>query len=123
MIAIIAGSRAITDYALVKKIIEESSFTITTVVCGMAQGVDSLGKRYAEENNIPVIEKPAEWKKYGKSAGFIRNKEMAEISEGLICIHLGTPGSLNMIQEAKKLGLVIFERKLGDIQMSFNLNN
>jgi hypothetical protein len=40
---IIAGSRSITDPAIVGAVIAASGFEITEVVCGMAEGVDKLG--------------------------------------------------------------------------------
>ena len=71
MKVIIAGSRDIIDYQLVVDTIKESNFIITEVVCGEASGVDSLGKKWAIENNIPVKSFPAKWNKFGKSAGYI----------------------------------------------------
>lgn len=43
MITIVAGSRSITDYEIVKEAIEKSEFDITCIVSGGAKGVDSLG--------------------------------------------------------------------------------
>lgn len=51
---------------------------IEEVVCGMARGADLAGKRWAEAFGIPVAEFPAEWDRYGKSAGYIRNRQMAK---------------------------------------------
>lgn len=106
MRVIIAGSRTVTDYEFVKKVIEASGFRITRVVCGMANGVDLLGKRWAEENNIPVDKFPAKWKLYGKSAGYKRNVEMAENADALIAIQQNnSPGTMHMINIAKEKGL------------------
>lgn len=77
---IIAGSRTIDDYDLVEKCIIQfiSKFgLITEVICGEAKGVDKLGKQWALKNNIPVKSFYANWEKYRKSAGALRNKEMA----------------------------------------------
>jgi hypothetical protein len=49
MKTIIAGGRDITDYQLVLDAIKESQFAISTVVCGGAKGVDTLGERYATD--------------------------------------------------------------------------
>lgn len=46
MRTIIAGSRSITDYALIQKAVSESGFEITEVVSGGAIGVDRLGERW-----------------------------------------------------------------------------
>lgn len=47
-----------------------------TVVHGGATGVDSIAKRVAEEKGWSQKEYVADWKKYKKSAGPIRNREM-----------------------------------------------
>jgi hypothetical protein len=106
---IIAGSRDIKDYDLVLEAIEESGFEITEVVCGKARGVDTLGERWANESGIPVAEFPADYGKHGKAAGPIRNREMSNYAEALIAIHDGiSPGTKNMIEEAKKRGLKVY---------------
>jgi len=111
MKTIIAGSRTITDYALVEQAIMESGFEITEVVSGGANGVDALAIRYAVQHNIPYVILYASWAKHGKSAGPIRNKEMAEYAEALILVWDGkSRGSSNMLNIAKKLKLKIFEK-------------
>ena len=108
MKVIIAGSRDITNYNLLLKVIEKSKFEITEVVSGTARGVDKLGERYAEENNIPLKKFPADWNKYNKMAGYLRNKQMAEYADALIAIWDGeSRGTKNMIDIAKKMKLDI----------------
>lgn len=105
MKVIIAGTVEITDYDLVCRVISEAPFKITEVVCGMAKGVDRLGKRWADERGIPVKEMPAEWEKYGRAAGMIRNKEMSLIADCLIAVWDGqSPGTKNMITCMRRLG-------------------
>ncbi|CAB4162888.1 Mycobacteriophage D29, Gp61 [uncultured Caudovirales phage] len=101
---VIAGSRTIKDSAAVAKAIERSKFEITEVVCGMATGVDKIGQQWGIMHGIPVKEFPADWDKYGNSAGPIRNRKMAEYADAAIIIWDGSsPGSRNMIKEIKKL--------------------
>lgn len=99
MKVIIAGSRTIDDYKLVVDTINSSCYTITEVVSGTAVGVDRLGERWALANNIPIKEMPADFSKYGKTAGPRRNKEMAEYADAAIIIWNGeSPGTRNMIE-------------------------
>lgn len=128
MKVVIAGSRNITDYEMVKKAIELSGFKITEVVSGGADGVDSLGERWAVENNIPIKRFPALWnalnqegaiikvnkwgKKYNANAGFFRNREMAKYGDAAIVIMMDdndTPGSNNMIKMTKEENKPCFE--------------
>ena len=57
---------------------------------------------------------PADWEKYGKSAGHIRNKEMADIATHCIVFwNRISTGSRNMVEVAQKKGL---ELKIVDIR-------
>lgn len=106
MKVIIAGSRTIFDPSVVSKAVENSQFNgkITEVVCGCAIGIDRLGQQWAISNNIPVKEMPADWNKYGRSAGPLRNAQMANYADAAIIIWDGnSPGSRNMIKEIKKV--------------------
>lgn len=112
MVVVIAGSRTITDMDLVERAIRESGFEITKVLCGKARGVDTLGEEWAKRNDIPVVYYPAHWDTYGKQAGIIRNRWMAEDCDAVIVVHNGSPGSLNMIQEARRKKRLIYEKRV-----------
>lgn len=112
MIAIIAGSRYLTDYAFVKSCIDGSGINITEIISGGAKGVDALAERYAAEMRIPCKVVQADWKTYGKKAGPMRNKVMAKVGQVLIAIKISTDpcvGTRNMIQCAKDQGLQVLE--------------
>ena len=84
------------DYEMVKRAIKESGFEISEVISGKAKGVDSLGERWAKENQIPIKPFPAKWTdfshpdsevkfrkdwngnetSYNPKAGPIRNEQM-----------------------------------------------
>ena len=109
MKTIIAGSRTCFDYSQLLKAVENCGWEVTEVISGMANGADALGVRYASENKLPIHKFPADWKKYGKIAGYKRNQEMAEEAEALIAIWDGySSGTANMIKVAKSKGLKIF---------------
>ena len=102
---VIAGSRSITDYDVIKKTLKNGIGTITEVVSGAANGADRLGERWAEENNVPLKKFPADWNKYKKAAGPIRNKQMAEYADAAVIFWDGkSRGSVNMAEQMKKLG-------------------
>ena len=119
MKVIIAGSRSIKKYEDVAKaidhILSEHDLKVSEVVSGTAYGVDKLGEKYAEEHNIAIKQFPANWRKYGKSAGYKRNCEMAVYADACIVIWDGeSKGSKHMIDIAKKEGLRLFV---------YNINN
>ena len=98
---IISGSRTFDNYELLCEIadrVHNNVEEVTEVVCGGAKGADSLGKRWAEEHDIPVKLMPAKWSE-GKSAVPARNKAMAEYGESLLAFWDGeSPGTKNMIR-------------------------
>lgn len=75
---LVAGSRTITDYNYIKETLDYflQNKTEITIVSGGARGVDSLAERYAKERNYGLKIFPADWDRYGKQAGYIRNDEM-----------------------------------------------
>ena len=109
MKTIIAGSRTIEEYGSLIFAIKHSKLNITTVISGTAKGVDKLGERYAEENNIPILRFPADWEKHGKSAGYKRNEAMASEADALIALwDRKSKGTKHMIDIAKRKQLKVF---------------
>ena len=110
MRVIIAGGRDFNDYDL---LVKKCDYFLQdqddiTVVSGEARGADKLGEKYAKERGYNVDRFPANWDKYGKGAGPIRNKQMAEHADSLILFWDGkSKGSKNMLETAKKLRLKI----------------
>lgn len=81
--------------------------SIELIVSGGAIGADKLAEEFSEEFDIPKkIFKP-EWEKYGKSAGFIRNKKIVEASDIIFAfwdgISKGTKSTINLARESDKL--------------------
>lgn len=109
MRVIIAGARCCNHYHVVCQAVRDSGFDITTVISGGAAGVDMLGERYATEHGIPCERHPADWKKYGYVAGFVRNREMAQCADALIAVITGeSHGTRNMIRQAQEAGLPVY---------------
>ena len=107
---IIAGGREYTfrpqDYDRLDQLRHE--ITITEVVCGGATGADAQGKLWAESYGIPVRVFEADWKRYGLRAGPLRNIEMAAYADAL-ALFPGGSGTENMLKQARKAGLRIFD--------------
>lgn len=78
------------------------------IVSGLAKGADTLGCKYAEEAGYPIRGFAAEWGKFGRSAGPIRNKLMAKNADALIAFWDGkSRGTMHMIDYAKEMGLKV----------------
>jgi hypothetical protein len=107
---IVAGSRTFTNYAILSEVLDKYLPVNASIISGTARGADKLGERYAEENNITLTKFPADWNKYGKSAGPLRNREMADIAHTAIIFWDGhSKGTLDMIEvsKSKNLDLIV----------------
>ncbi len=105
MKVIIAGGRNFEHYNLLKLKCNEILKNVEDVqiVSGGSKGADLLGERYAKEKHYLVKRFEANWEREGKAAGPIRNTEMAKYADCLIAFWDGkSPGTKNMIKEAKK---------------------
>jgi len=128
---IIAGSRSINDYNLLKKVMIESNaaFKATEIISGHAKGVDQLGERWAKEHGIPCKVMKAEWNKldvpgavidvrpgdaegyYNSRAGIQRNEDMGDYGDAAVILWDGVSnGTRHMINYMKKLGKKVFVR-------------
>lgn len=86
--------------------------SITTIIHGAARGADSLADRWATEHGVPVERYPADWNKYGKRAGYIRNVQM--LNEGkpdTVIAFPGGKGTQMMINLANAAGVHVIEVK------------
>lgn len=117
MRVIVAGSRGISSLKLVGEAIKESGFEITTLLSGMARGVDLTACAWADMNGVPIERHYANWVRDGefdRQAGFSRNWRMAGCAEALVAIWDGrSPGTKHMIDAAEKKGLKVFVKTVG----------
>lgn len=113
MITIIAGGR---DYAVTSADAEYlDTLDITQVVSGGASGADRGGEQWAENRGIPLTVIKAEWKSYGRAAGPIRNRRMADIADAVV-LFAGGAGTSSMFRIAMVRGLRVFDCREGSDQ-------
>lgn len=109
---IIAGGRDFSNYKMLSEYTDHFINTVIQasietgyfktnkiiIVSGHARGADALGERYAKERGYELKTFPADWNKYGKSAGYIRNKQMSKYGNSLIAFWDGkSKGTSHMI--------------------------
>src|SRR5690554_6436557 len=76
----IVGSRSFTDYEYMKDVLGFID-SDDTIVSGGARGADALGKRLSKDIGCGYKEFPAQWDKFGKSAGYRRNVDIIKASD------------------------------------------
>jgi hypothetical protein len=96
MRVLVCGGRDFDDYALVEQ--ELGKLNISCLIHGAARGADSLGAKYAALHGIPVQAFPADWKRYGRGAGPIRNAQMLrEGKPDVVVAFLGGRGTAHIV--------------------------
>jgi hypothetical protein len=81
---------------------------ITTLIHGAAKGADTLAGGWAESRGIEVIACPADWRRYHRAAGPIRNKQMlVEHKPDLVVAFPGSTGTAHMVAIAEKAGVEV----------------
>ena len=78
MIVIVTGSRDWTDRETIRAALCQFPPDDTTVFHGDARGADTIAAEEAASMGFAVRAFPADWKKYGRRAGPIRNGDMAD---------------------------------------------
>jgi len=107
---IIAGGRNFDDFNKLCQVCDEflQDQNDIEIVSGACKGADLLGERYAAERNYSIKQFPADWRRYGKSAGLKRNIKMAAYADFLIAFWDGkSKGTKHMIVLATQAGLKV----------------
>lgn len=112
---IVAGSRNFQDYNFAEQQLLSyfKSHNIHSkdllFISGGARGADKIGEQFAEKYNILLKIFPANWEVYGKSAGYIRNADMADYAgeKGILFAFWDgqSRGTKHMIDLAKRKGM------------------
>ena len=107
---LVCGGRTYSDYQTVLNTLEEYVCSASLVIQGGAKGADELARRASKVLEIPCKEFKANWEKYGKSAGPIRNRQMlVEGKPDLVIAFKGGKGTNNMINLALSHGVEVRE--------------
>lgn len=111
---IVAGGR---DFVDTNRMIEELQKLVNSgnipecpeLVCGMARGADMLAYSLWANNKMLIHNFPANWDKYGKSAGYKRNQEMGEFADAAVCFWDGnSKGTKHMIDIMQRLNKPVY---------------
>jgi hypothetical protein len=109
---LVTGGRYYSDANEVNKaLIEVTSAALhCAVVHGDASGADTMAKRWCYEQGVPCISVPAQWKKYGKAAGMIRNQWMVDHIKIDLCVAFpGGAGTEGMKKICRARDIPIYE--------------
>lgn len=115
MRVLVCGSRDWTDWKYLIRTLEEFHrvMPITLLIEGEARGADRMARWWAETRGIKVERYPADWDKYGKAAGPIRNTKMLKEGkpEAVIAFHENiteSRGTRDMVRQAENAGIPVY---------------
>ena len=88
---IVAGGRNFDNYEFMKEKLDETFESLgdldahpIEIISGMADGADTLGIKYAKEHKLTMVLYPANWDKYPRMAGILRNMNMLVTATHLV---------------------------------------
>jgi len=83
-----------------------------TVIHGTAKGADTLAGEIGWELGFNIEKYPANWEKYGKAAGPLRNQKMIDKNPDVVLAFTedldSSRGTADTVRRAKKAGIPVF---------------
>jgi hypothetical protein len=106
---LVCGSRDWSDRRAVYQILDELQPRV--IISGACSGADTIAADYARASGVDLIEMPAEWRRHGRAAGPIRNREMLGQSPDLVvAFHPDiktSKGTRDMVRQAERAGVPV----------------
>jgi YspA, cpYpsA-related SLOG family len=97
---LVCGGRDYNNIVKLNKVLD--TYNIDCIIEGGAPGADKLAKLYGTNKGICVLTCEANWNKYGKSAGPLRNKWMLDYGRpDLVVAFPGGSGTASMVALAE----------------------
>lgn len=116
MRVLVCGGRYFSDYESLRRYLDDFFYkrelihANCTMIVGGAPGADSLAERWVRDHSyaMKIEVYKADWKKYGRAAGVIRNIQMLEEGKpDLVIVFPGGRGTANMVELARKAGVPV----------------
>lgn len=111
---LVCGGRDYNDFGAVNYVLAtiHARRGISCIIEGGATGADALARKWALMAGVPCETYEANWEKYGKRAGPMRNARMLHEGNptGVVAFP-GGKGTADMIAQAEKAGLKPYQYK------------
>ncbi len=106
---LVCGDRNWTDREVIKRQLVKLP-PHTVIIEGEAEGADLLARSVAEEIGFTVEPYPANWARYGRGAGPVRNRQMLDEGQPhlVLAFHDNiqeSKGTADMVKQAAKRGI------------------
>lgn len=109
MRVIVCGGRDYNDTKAIFTALDKlhAQTPIEAVIHGNASGADRIGGAWDENRGVGNWPVPAQWAKFGKSAGPRRNQNMLGMGADAVVAFPGGRGTADMIRRAEKSGVKV----------------
>jgi hypothetical protein len=115
MKVLVTGGRGFSNHTLLLTTLDRlhAVHPFTTLIHGGACGADRLAGEWAASRGIPVEVYLADWQKYGRAAGPIRNQQMIDRKPDMVVAFPGGRGTADMVRRVRHAGieLVVVEQE------------
>ena len=110
----VVGSREFKNYKQLERIVLETIREGDTITSGGAKtGGDKMAYRFAETHGYDILICFPNWERFGKGAGFIRNKRIVQNSDLVLAFYqkgkFQQGGTANTAKHARDLGVELRE--------------
>ena len=107
MRVLVCGGREFHERAKLRKTLAELE-GISVVINGGAPGADRMAEEWARHQGIPTIRMEANWTRYGRKAGPMRNQWMIDHAKpDLVVAFAGGHGTADMVRRAEDAGIAV----------------
>lgn len=109
VLLLVCGSRDWTDEAAIVNALARYADRPVTVIHGGARGADRMAGNIARRYGFDVKTYPADWDRYGKRAGILRNLQMLDQEPAVVLAFCkdGSRGTQHTINEARRRGIPV----------------
>jgi hypothetical protein len=109
VVVIVTGGRDYSDPAKLYEVLD-GMLPVEELIQGGASGADKYASEWAVSRGIACRTYKANWDKFGKTAGPIRNRIMLEENKLAVLVAFpGGAGTANCVRVAKSLGIKVIE--------------
>ena len=89
-------------------VLHQADNPVTRIIEGGSRGADSVARGWARRNSVPCTSLYADWGRYKKAAGPIRNEKMLfDEHPDIVIAAPGNTGTLDCVRGAKALRIPI----------------
>lgn len=104
---LVCGGRDYRNWTLLESVLDLLGPTV--IIEGGARGADASAAYWAQQRGVEHVQVVAEWEKYGKRAGHLRNGEMLKWKPDMVLAFPGGRGTADMVAQARMAGIPVVE--------------